>query len=185
MKSPSVDAISLLIQDHKDVKKLFEEYKGLRDRSKFKKKEIADDICQALTVHTQIEEEIFYPAVRSAIKDDAVMDEALAEHAAAKDLIAQIEAIDPGDDLYDAKIKVLSEQITRHVEEEEDEMFPLVRKSNLDLRVLGIEMADRKEKEIAILALATQKLEPLPTLEQVPSKTGRRDGHARSPQFRS
>ena len=144
MKPQSNDAIELLKADHKEVKALFAKFEGLSDRSKVSKKAVADQICEALTVHTQIEEEIFYPAVRKAIKDDDIMDEAVVEHAGAKDLIAQIEAIDPGEDLYDAKVKVLSEQIDHHVEEEEGEMFPKARKSGLDLVALGQQMAARK-----------------------------------------
>ncbi len=144
MKTKSKDAIALLEADHKEVKALFEKFEGLSDRSKVGKKTLADQICDALTVHTQIEEEIFYPAVRAAIKDDDIMDEALVEHAGAKDLIAQIAAIDPGDELYDAKVKVLSEQIDHHVEEEEGEMFPKARKSGLDLVALGEQMEARK-----------------------------------------
>ncbi len=147
MNTKSPDAISLLIKDHKDVKAMFEQYEGLSDRSKSSKKKLADQICHALTLHTQVEEEIFYPAVRKAIKDEDMMDEALVEHASAKELIAQIMEMDAGEDLFDAKVKVLSEQIEHHVQEEEDEMFPKVRKTNLDLRALGEEMAARKEQE--------------------------------------
>ena len=147
MKSqPQQDAISLLIQDHNEVKDLFKQFEALGDRSKVKKKTIADTICHALTVHTQIEEEIFYPQIRKAIKEGDLMDEALVEHAGAKDLIAQIQNMNPGDDLYDAKVKVLSEQIEHHVREEEGEMFPKAKKSGVDLIALGREMAERKEE---------------------------------------
>lgn len=144
-KTASQDALSLLINDHREVKALFKAFDNLSDRSKVSKKKIADQICTALTLHTQIEEQIFYPAVRDAIDDDDLMDEAVVEHASAKELIAQILDMDPGDDLYDAKVKVLSEQIDHHVEEEEKEMFPKVRKAKLDLVALGEEMADAKE----------------------------------------
>ena len=147
MNTKSNDAISLLMKDHKDVKAMFELFEGLTDRSKVSKKKIADQICHALTIHTHIEEEIFYPAVRQAIKDDDMMDEALVEHASAKELIVQILDMDAGDDLFDAKVKVLSEQIEHHVREEEDEMFPKVRKTPLDLAALGEEMAARKEQD--------------------------------------
>ncbi|HZV67436.1 MAG TPA: hemerythrin domain-containing protein, partial [Telluria sp.] len=86
MKPQSKDAIALLKADHKEVKALFAKFDGLSDRSKVSKKAVADRICEALTVHTRIEEEIFYPAVRKAIKDDDIMDEAVVEHAGAKDL---------------------------------------------------------------------------------------------------
>lgn len=146
MKSQPKDAIELLISDHNEVKALFEKFETLGDRAKVSKKEIADSICHALTVHAQIEEEVFYPKVRKAIKDSDLMDEALVEHAGAKDLIAQILAMNPGDELYDAKVKVLSEQIEHHVKEEEEEMFPKVKKSGIDLVALGQELADRKEE---------------------------------------
>lgn len=146
MKNAPNDAIGMLIADHKKVKTLFEQFDALSDRSKVNKKKIADQICQELTVHTQLEEQIFYPAVRKPIKDDDLMDEALVEHASAKELIAQIKDMDPGDDLYDAKVKVLSEQIEHHVGEEEGEMFPEVRESKVDLVALGEQMAALKEQ---------------------------------------
>ena len=149
MKTEKNDAIALLTDDHKKVKELFEKFEKLSDRSKVNKKKIADQICLELTVHTQIEEEIFYPAVREPIKADDLMDEAVVEHASAKDLIAQIIEMDPGDYLYDAKVKVLSEQIEHHVEEEEGEMFPKVRKAKVDLEALGEQMSARKEELIA------------------------------------
>ncbi|HEY0490052.1 MAG TPA: hemerythrin domain-containing protein [Telluria sp.] len=149
MKSAKTDAIELLKADHEKVKDLFEKFEALSDRSKVNKKKIADQICLELTVHAQVEEEIFYPAIRDPIKDDDLMDEAVVEHASAKDLIAQISEMDPGDDLYDAKVKVLSEQIEHHVEEEEGEMFPKVRKTKVDLEALGQQMAARKEELMA------------------------------------
>ena len=146
MNKQSHDAIALLTQDHKEAKLLFEKFDALSDRSKSSKKKIADEVCQALSVHAQLEEEIFYPAVRGAIKDADLMDEAVVEHASAKDLIAQIQDMDPGDDLYDAKIKVLSEQIEHHVKEEESEMFPKVKKTTLDFAELGRKMLTRKSE---------------------------------------
>lgn len=146
MNAKQTDALKLLINDHKEAKELFKQFEALSDRSKASKKKIADQICDALTVHTKIEEEIFYPAIRKALKDDDKLDEALVEHASAKDLIAQISEMDPGDDLYDAKLKVLSEQIEHHVGEEEDDMFPKMRKTDLDLVALGEEMSMRKEQ---------------------------------------
>jgi hemerythrin superfamily protein len=141
------DAIALLTADHKEVKTMFEQYDKLGDRANAAKKKLADQICAALTVHTTIEEEIFYPALRAASKDAAdLLDEAEVEHAGAKDLIAQIEEMDPEDDLYDAKVKVLGEQVEHHVGEEEGEMFPVAKKARLDLVALGAEMAMRKEE---------------------------------------
>lgn len=139
------DAIELLVQDHQEVKAMFDKYEGLSDRSIASKRRIALEICLALTKHTVIEEEIFYPALREAGKDNGDMvDEAVVEHASAKDLIAQIISMEPTEDLYDAKIKVLSEQIEHHVGEEEDEMFPAARDAGLDLESLGQQMLSRK-----------------------------------------
>ncbi|WP_228892448.1 hemerythrin domain-containing protein [Pseudoduganella aquatica] len=139
------DAISLLVEDHEHVKDMFEQFESMTDRAVVGKKKLADEICAELTKHTTVEEEIFYPAVRGAGKEFADMiDEAVVEHASAKQLIAEIEAMNPGDDLYDAKVKVLSELIEHHVREEEDELFPKVRKTKLDLVALGEQMAERK-----------------------------------------
>ncbi len=146
MNSKNLDAINMLMADHRAVKAMFAEFEELSDRSKVSKKRVADAICNALLIHTQIEEEIFYPAVMEMIDNDDLMDEAVVEHASAKELIEQIQEMDPGDDLYDAKVKVLSEQIEHHVQEEEGEMFPLVRKTRLDLIALGEEMNQRKEQ---------------------------------------
>lgn len=149
MTTKTTDAIAMLEADHKKVKALFEQFDALSDRSVVNKKKIADQICNELTIHTQLEEDIFYPAVRGPIHDGDLMDEAIVEHASAKELIAQIRDMDPGDDLYDAKVKVLSEQIEHHVGEEEDEMFPKVRKTNVDLVALGQQMAAEKESLMA------------------------------------
>jgi hemerythrin superfamily protein len=141
------DAIAMLTEEHREVKAMFEQYEGLGDRAMASKKKIADQICTALTLHAAIEEEIFYPAVRAASKDAAdLLDEALVEHAGAKDLIAQLQEMDPEDDLYDAKVKVLGEQVEHHVGEEEGEIFPKAKKASLDLAALGNEMAMRKDE---------------------------------------
>ena len=140
------DAITLLTEDHDRVKALFEQYEELGERAHVSKQKLALKICSELTKHATAEEEIFYPAVRAATKADDIMDEAAVEHASAKDLIAQIISMEATDDLYDAKVKVLSELIEHHVQEEENEMFPKVRKSKLDLDALGAEIAARKEE---------------------------------------
>ena len=109
------------------------------------KKKLATQICTELTKHALAEEEIFYPAVRAAGKDkEDLIDEATVEHASAKDLIAQILEMEPTEDLYDAKVKVLGELIEHHVKEEEEEMFPKARKAGLDLAQLGALIAERK-----------------------------------------
>ena len=142
------DAVSLLSADHAEVKQMFESYKQLveEDGDSEEKRELAEQICLALTVHAEIEEEIFYPAMRESIDDDLLLDQAEVEHAAAKDLIAQIQGMDPDDALYDAKVLVLGEYVDHHVEEEESEIFPAAEKSGIDLEVLGAELAERKQE---------------------------------------
>jgi hemerythrin superfamily protein len=143
----SDDAVAMLIADHKKVKALFKQFAALKDDGdEAEKQEVVEQICQELTVHASIEEEVFYPAVREAIDEPDLMDEALVEHAGAKDLIAQLQEMTPGDDLYDAKVTVLGEQIDHHVEEEEGDMFPKAKKSKIDLEQLGTQMAERKEE---------------------------------------
>jgi len=137
-----VSAIDLLEEDHREVEEFFEEYEKLEDASD--KQQLALKICVALQVHTMIEEEIFYPAARGAIEKPELSDEAIVEHASAKQLIAEIEDMEPGEELYDAKVKVLQEQVVHHVEEEEGELFPQVEASELDLEALGKKMAERK-----------------------------------------
>jgi len=144
------DAIALLTKQHKEVADMFDEFENMSDRATTSKKKLVEKICEQLVMHTAIEEEIFYPAVREASKDvEDMVDEAVVEHASAKDLIAQLQEADPGDELYDAKVKVLGEQIEHHVEEEEEEMFPKVRKLKLDLQALGQEMAARRDELLA------------------------------------
>ena len=139
-----VDAIALLKQQHREVKEMFDRFENMTDRAKVSKKKLADEICNALIMHTTIEEEIYYPATREASEEtEDLVDEAVVEHASAKDLIAQIMEMDPGDDLYDAKVKVLGELVDHHVEEEEKEMFPKMKELKLDLQALGQEMAAR------------------------------------------
>jgi len=140
------DAIALLKADHREVKHLFDEYKELVDSegSPEDKQAVAEEICAALTVHAQIEEEIFYPAAKEALKEPDLVLEATVEHATAKELIAQIESMEPSDELYDAKVTVLGEYIDHHVKEEESEMFPKVRKAKLDLDGIGTQLASRK-----------------------------------------
>lgn len=144
------DAIALLTSQHAEVKAKFDEFEELGDRATTSKKKLANEICEQLIMHTTIEEEIFYPALRGASKEmEDMLDEAFVEHASAKDLIAQVQEMAPGEDYYDAKVKVLGEYVSHHVEEEEDEMFPKVRKLKLDLDALGAEMAARRDELLA------------------------------------
>jgi hemerythrin superfamily protein len=139
------DAIGMLIADHKRVASLFADFHRLNEQGRDREKaSVVKEICQELIIHTQLEEELFYPAVRKAIADEDQMDEAIVEHAGAKLLIAQLKSADPKDALYDAKVTVLGEQIDHHVAEEEGSMFPKARYSGLDTLALGTAMLRRK-----------------------------------------
>ncbi|MDY0747550.1 hemerythrin domain-containing protein [Paucibacter sp. R3-3] len=138
---------------------LFKQYdKLVEDEAEDDEKQsIAQQICTMLTAHAMAEEEIFYPAARDALGDDEdLIDEATVEHASAKDLIAQIEASSPDEELFDAKVKVLGEYIEHHVKEEEGEMFPKVKKAKLDLAALGAEITARKEEILDELAAGAE-----------------------------
>lgn len=143
------DAIALLKADHRQVSEWFEQFES--SRSDDKKQKLAQQICQALKVHAEIEEEIFYPAFLQATQDKDMHHEAEVEHDGAKKLIAEIEASGPDDDFYDAKVKVLSEYIKHHVKEEEQRggMFAEARDSDMDLDVLGEQLAARKSELMA------------------------------------
>ena len=147
-RNKETDAIALLTADHKTVKGLFKEFEELtkQDDADEQKAELVQKICNELTVHAQVEEELFYPAVRDAIDDDDLMDEADIEHASAKDLIAQLAGMEPGDDHYDARVTVLGEYVDHHVKEEEGEMFAKARKADVNTAELGEQIAERKEE---------------------------------------
>jgi hypothetical protein len=149
MAAAQPDAIALLKADHRKVEDLFETFEAARAPGK--KQALARQICTELTVHTILEEEIFYPACRGAVEDDLV-NEAYVEHDAAKVLIAEIEAGNPEDEFYDGKVKVLSEQIEHHVEEEEKRaagMFSQARAAGLDMDELAERMMARKQSLMA------------------------------------
>jgi hypothetical protein len=140
------DAVDLLTDDHLQVSALFKQYEKLAKKKApaGQRRTLAGTICGMLETHTTIEEEIFYPAARKARIESALLDEADIEHASAKDLIAQIESGDPGDDHYDARVKVLGEYIVHHVVEEQVEMFPKCRRAGMDLVALRERMQARK-----------------------------------------
>lgn len=143
------DAIALLKADHRKVEDLFEQFEKAKSSSR--KHSLAHEICTELKIHTTIEEEIFYPAFRGKIEDDT-LDEAYVEHDGAKILVNDIEAGSPEDEFYDAKVKVLSEEIKHHVREEErgsDGMFAQCRKTDVDLVALRDLMLARKEELLA------------------------------------
>lgn len=154
----SSNAITMLTDDHKKVKKLFKDFDKLKEKGDAADKEaLVAEICAELTVHAEIEEEVFYPAAREAIDDDDMMNEAEVEHASAKDLIEQLQLMDSSDPTYDAKVTVLGEYVEHHVEEEEKEMFPKVKKAKLDLDALGEEISTLKEaKETQLMGSAAK-----------------------------
>ena len=167
----SSSVLTLLMEDHKKVKSLFAEFKKIREqaRAASRKAELVQQICMELTVHAQIEEELFYPAVREGIEDQELMDEAEVEHAGAKDLIAQLLAMEPEDDLYDAKVVVLSESIEHHVEEEEGEMFPQAKQADVLTEELAEQMLQRKQELLTEMAA----LEESKRKYNQPSEAGR------------
>lgn len=136
------EATALLRADHKLVSGLFEEYESARSIAK--KRDLVAKICKELTIHAQIEEEIFYPMVKDALKDKMLIPEASVEHETLKNLIAQLEGKEPDGEMFDAKIKVLSEYVKHHVKEEQNEIFPKAKASKLDMLALGEQLAKRK-----------------------------------------
>jgi hypothetical protein len=142
----SQDAIALLKEDHRKVEELFEQFEKAKGEGR--KQKLALEICKELTIHTILEEEIFYPALEGKVEED-LLKESFVEHDAAKVMIAEIEAGEPSDEFYDAKVKVLSEEIEHHVEEEEkpkEGVFAQARAADVDLDALGEQMAMRKEQ---------------------------------------
>ena len=136
------DAVALLRADHETVSALFEQFE--KTRSPVKKQLIAAEVCKELTVHAALEEEIFYPAAKLALKDTEMVPEALVEHDGVKKLIAEIEGSKAEGEMFDARVKVLSELVKHHVKEEQNELFPAVKKTSMDLKELGARLVARK-----------------------------------------
>ena len=149
MAEKKLDAIALLKADHDQVEDLFKQYEKASGDGR--KEKLAKQICRELTIHTTIEEEIFYPACEGKVDED-LLKEAYVEHDAAKVLIAEIEAGEPSDEFYDAKVKVLQEEIEHHIEEEEkrvEGLFSQARKAGLDMDALGDQLESRKTELLA------------------------------------
>jgi hemerythrin-like domain-containing protein len=154
-KSTAANAIDLLQADHEKVKKAFKEFEKMDRADTETCRELVTSVCADLQVHTTLEEEIFYPALREAIEDEDIMNEAAVEHETAKMLIEQLENMEPDDPNYVATFTVLGEYVMHHVKEEEDEMFPQAKKAKeLDLEGLGEQMRARKEELTAETAQA-------------------------------
>ena len=176
----SNDAISMLKEDHDKVKKMFKDFERMHEAEEDQEAEqLAKQICNELTVHATIEEEIFYPEVRGAIDDEDLMDEAEVEHASAKELIAQIESMSSGDDKFAAKVMVLGEYINHHVKEEQDEMFPQARKAKVDLAALGERILARKQELMSQMGMEQEESEDEETDEGGRSRQSR-SSHART-----
>ena len=152
----STNALDLLKRDHKEVDDLFQQFEDAKEDGNRKLRgEIAAQICAALTVHATMEEEIFYPALRKNATDvKDLVDEAAVEHQTLKDIIERLQAAPTSDPLFDAGVKVLSEYVKHHVKEEENEIFPKAKSSDVDLDRLGAKMAQRKDELSAGMASA-------------------------------
>jgi hemerythrin-like domain-containing protein len=159
------DALDLLKADHLKVRNLFREFESLRgiDDEDERKSELVDEICYELTLHSMLEEEIFYPVLRSAIDDDDMLDEADVEHAGARELISQLEVMYPGDDHFDATVVVLGEEVGHHIDKEEGEMFDAARKAGIDLASLADQLTARREEledDLSAPATSMDAIEP-------------------------
>jgi hemerythrin-like domain-containing protein len=145
-RSKNVEAINMLKEDHDRVEKAFKEFEKLDREDTETVRQLVQTVCEDLKVHTTLEEEIFYPAVREAIDDEDLMNEASVEHETAKMLIEQLENMQPDDPNYHATFTVLGEYVMHHVEEEEGEMFPAAKKTDIDFEALARQMKERKEE---------------------------------------
>jgi len=165
----STDALAVLTKDHKRVKKMFKDFEKMKENGAAADKQaLAEQICAELTLHAEAEEQIFYPAVREAIDDEDLLNEAEVEHASAKDLIAQIQNGDPSDPLWSAKVSVLGEYVNHHVEEEESQMFRKAKRAKMDLESLGQEISSMKQSREGMSGTA-------------PASKGRAGGASASP----
>ncbi|MBV9990535.1 MAG: hemerythrin domain-containing protein [Alphaproteobacteria bacterium] len=165
-RNTTPNAIAMLKADHRKVEGLFAKFEKAKDADR--KKALAGEICLELRVHATIEEDVFYPACREAGVDEDLMNEANVEHDSAKVLITEIENSEPGDEFYDAKVKVLSEQIKHHVKEEEKKqgnIFTKARKAGLDLEDLGQRMAAEKEELLAKLEAGSRPKPATPSFQ--------------------
>jgi hemerythrin-like domain-containing protein len=170
-------ALELLESDHRKVEMLFDQFEDEKEGDEDTKRQIAERICAELTAHAQLEEEVFYPWCKENLEEDdmEMLEEAYVEHGSAKDLIAQIQGATEIDASYDAKVKVLSEYIKHHVEEEESELFEEIRGKQEELDELGQEMHARKAELMEELGLMDEAGEGAMQMEA--SRRGK-DGQA-------
>ena len=142
----TTNVLRLLEQDHREVQSAFKQFMQLGDKETEAKKKLADQICDDLLLHTKLEEEVFYPAFRDAVQVEQLANDAKVEHDSAQDLIEQIQSMKGNEELFDAKVRVLSEYIDLHVREEEEDMFPAIRDSEANLDEIGRKLKKRKEE---------------------------------------
>jgi hemerythrin-like domain-containing protein len=156
----SPDAIALLIEDHRDALDIFSQFEKLksqREQDQDAKQLLVERACTAISIHSQIEEELFYPALRETFDDAELIDEAEVEHAACTQLITDLEAMHPEDEFYDAKFLVLGEYLRHHVAEEQEKIFPKAKKTRLNLSLLGEEMRQRREELYSEFAIPDEE----------------------------
>ena len=151
-KAKATGAVEILKEQHDKVKKAFKEFEKLDREDTEAQQQLVQTVCEDLKLHTTLEEELFYPAAREAIDDEDLMNEAQVEHETAKMLIEQLENMGPDDPNFHATFTVLGEYVTHHVKEEEGEMFPAAKKSDLDLEELGTRMRSRMEELMGAVA---------------------------------
>lgn len=178
------DAIALLKQDHRTVEALFDEFEDAEEQEQ---SQLAERICNMLTVHAQIEEEILYPAAKEAFEDEEEEDlvhEAAVEHQSAKDLIAKIEGMTPDDEQFKATVKVLGEYIKHHVKEEEGELFPALKKTEVDLKEMGTQLAERKFALMEEMGIEAEE-PPAPARKKSTARAKSRTSSAKSRQARA
>ena len=153
------EAITMLIEDHQKVQKMFKTFERTEDHQE--QQQLATQICNELTVHTQLEEQVFYPAAREALEEADLIDEATVEHQVAKELIQKIKQSRPHDEEYCALVTVLGEYVNHHIEEEQEELFPQLKKTEIDFEALGEEMQQKKQELMSELGLAKGEEMPM------------------------
>ena len=153
------EAIAMLIADHQKVQKMFKTFERTDDQQQ--QEQLATEICNELTVHTQLEEQVFYPAAREALEESDLVDEATIEHQVAKELVEKIRQSRPHDEEYCALVTVLGEYVNHHIDEEQKELFPQLKKTELDFDALGEEMQQKKQELMSELGLSKGEEMPM------------------------
>lgn len=155
--SAADDAAKMLIEDHRKVQKMFEEFKKLGDGDEEEKEDLVRTACTELRIHAMLEEEIVYPTVREELDEKSLVDEAEVEHTVAKQLIGELEEMSPDEELYDAKFTVLGEYVNHHIKEEENELFPQAKRAKVDMRALGAQIKKRKQELVEEIGMLSEE----------------------------